>query len=161
MNLQMFPRTASDFAPLHCQSIYNSTSHSTSLLFKETPQYEQIGIDVFGNKKQYSRKGKARRSNLTPPSSASSSFSSISHKKTHLLKFRFGYNKRSKPKLLLSQAIVHSNVIRFGNFSGVRDYRAVYCPLRGIRHGMFIKPGLRCPCQCFTIYPSPLNQLNT
>lgn len=76
-------------------------------------------------------------------------------KKTHILKFQQRQKKRKRPMGLDPIYISGCRLVRFGSLAGIRDARPTRCPLRGLTHGIFIKSSCRCPCQTFTLCPSP------
>ncbi|QLQ79096.1 hypothetical protein HG537_0B04440 [Torulaspora globosa] len=77
-------------------------------------------------------------------------------KKTHLWYFSIRQRKCKRPRPVPSVFLSGANLVRFGAFCGIRDSRATRCSLRGIRHGLFIRAGIRCACASYTLYPSPL-----
>ncbi|EDO18039.1 hypothetical protein Kpol_1045p25 [Vanderwaltozyma polyspora DSM 70294] len=107
-----------------------------------------------GTKRSTPRKVKTRKILLAPLSRRQEHFL-YSYKKTHIWRFKY-QRKKSKPPLLMFPASAYSNTIRFGAYSGSIDNRAMGCPLRGVKHGLFLKPGQNCPCQRLTYLSSPL-----
>ncbi|AQZ10862.1 SPR6 (YER115C) [Zygosaccharomyces parabailii] len=84
---------------------------------------------------------------------------STARKRTHVLHFQDKQRKCRRPTGLDPVYMSGCRLIRFGTFAGIRDTRSTRCPLRGLMHGIFIKPGKTCLCQSFTLCPSPLVRL--
>lgn len=87
------------------------------------------------------------------------SYTDEKKKKTHILQFQQRQKKCKRPTRLAPVYMSGCRLIRFGTLAGIRDTRCTRCPLRGISHGIFIKPGKTCSCQTFTLCPSPLLSL--
>ncbi|EJS44003.1 spr6p [Saccharomyces arboricola H-6] len=81
-------------------------------------------------------------------------------KKTHIKKFLKKQKKSRKPVTLEQGYLSGPVTLRFGNFAGIRDLRGTRCPLHGIKHGFYPKPGERCACQQATLFPSPLTRVS-
>lgn len=88
-------------------------------------------------------------------------------KKTPILKFFLKQKKSKKPTLIfddnleIEKSINLPNLIRYGKFSGMKDFRVNRCKYSNKRHGIHhIKNGYSCSCKFDTFVHSPLNNTN-